>query len=246
MMNRWTLSSNKLLKSGIGYRDQNTGAWLRRLLIGCIALLAYRVAQASGGKSFIDFKVDPTKPSVVYTYGSPPGVLVKTTDGGETWEHATEDRLIRMTGLMIASAAPVVLYARSSRSLLKSTDQGSTWIETGTFPPFPDFLALDSASSSTLYAGSFGGNPPTDKPWIRSFSFDGKKLIVSGEYFDAGAVILLDGQEQGTKNDPRLPDSRLIGKKTGKKIKKHPETKIQVRNASGNLSQEVTIWPPLD
>lgn len=71
---------------------------------------------------------------------------------------------------------------------------------------------------------------------IATVSVVGKKLIVLGENFDPGAVILLNGNEQKTKNDVQNLKTRLIGKKAGKKIK--PGDKLQVRNPNGTLSQE--------
>ena len=64
----------------------------------------------------------------------------------------------------------------------------------------------------------------------------GKKLFVEGENFDPGAVILLNGEEQTTKNDRQNPRASLIGKRAGKKIK--PGDRLQVRNPNGSLSDE--------
>ena len=89
-----------------------------------------------------------------------------------------------------------------------------------------------------------GGVSPDDSPWIRSVFVEGKNLIVNGESFDNGAVILLDGNPQKTNNDVVNPASRLFGKKAGKKVKKNPETRIQIRNATGKLSQ--TVVRPVD
>ena len=65
-------------------------------------------------------------------------------------------------------------------------------------------------------------------PRIVSASVQGKKLFVFGENFDPGAVILRNGEEQKTKNDDLNPQTALIGKKAGKRIK--PGDKLQVRN----------------
>jgi len=229
--------------SGRFYRSTDGGgSWLD---------ITERAAQASGGTSLIDFKLDPISPSVIYTtaFSAMPvtsPLPIKTTDGGETWARISDEQSFRMGRVVAASAAPPVLYSMTNGALLKSTDRGDTWAQTGTFPPWPSFLAVDPGSASTLYEATSMGNPPTDKPWMRSFQFDGNRLIIYGEYFDVGAVILLDGQEQGTINNPLSPNGSLIGKKAGKKVRKHPKAKIQVRNANGSLSQEVTIWPPLD
>jgi Galactose oxidase, central domain/Kelch motif len=83
---------------------------------------------------------------------------------------------------------------------------------------------------------------PVAIPRIVGASVSGKNLIVLGENFDLGAVILLNGDEQRTANDGQSPKTTLIGKKAGKKIK--PGDKLQVRNSNGSLSQELTFTGP--
>ena len=73
-------------------------------------------------------------------------------------------------------------------------------------------------------------------PRITSASVAAKKLFIFGENFDDGAVILLNGEEQKTRNDDENPKTTLIGKRAGKKIK--PGDTLQVRNPNGTISQE--------
>ena len=88
------------------------------------------------------------------------------------------------------------------------------------------FFVLDSAE---IY-----GLIPIIK--ITSASVSGKKLFLSGENFLVGAVILLNGEEEKTRNDDQNPSTVLIGKKAGKKIK--AGDRVQVRNPDGTLSEE--------
>ncbi len=127
------------------------------------------------------------------------------------------------------------------------TDQGATWaaVNNGITSQFVNVLAIDRQSPETIYAGTSGGVRPSDAPWINTLFIDGKKLVIRGQYFDEKAVILLNGQEQKTKNDETEPAFLLISKKGGKKIKKDPATTIQIRNSNGKLSQELIIWPPI-
>ena len=74
---------------------------------------------------------------------------------------------------------------------------------------------------------------------IYNATVSGKKLLVTGENFDLGSVILLNGEEQKTGNDEQNPTTTVIGKKAGKKIK--PGDKLQVRNPNGSLSEEFTF-----
>ncbi|HET9530102.1 MAG TPA: kelch repeat-containing protein [Blastocatellia bacterium] len=80
--------------------------------------------------------------------------------------------------------------------------------------------------------GKFAAVPPT----ISMASVAGKKLIITGENFDDGAVILINGERQKTRNDDQNPQTTLIGKKAGKKVK--PGDRIQVRNPDGAISEE--------
>jgi len=73
-------------------------------------------------------------------------------------------------------------------------------------------------------------------PMIIAVTRQGKKLLVTGKNFDAGAAILINGEKQKSANDEQNPTTVLIGKKSGKKIR--PGDKIQVRNADGTLSPE--------
>lgn len=74
---------------------------------------------------------------------------------------------------------------------------------------------------------------------INNASVSGKELFVFGENFDLGAVILINGNEQKTTNDSQTPQTALIGRKAGKKIR--PGDKLQVRNSNGTVSQQFTF-----
>ena len=74
---------------------------------------------------------------------------------------------------------------------------------------------------------------------ISSASVEGKRLFVFGENFDPGALILLNGEEQKTRNDDANPKTTLIGKKAGRKVKAGDE--LQVRNPNGTMSEEFTF-----
>jgi hypothetical protein len=91
-----------------------------------------------------------------------------------------------------------------------------------------DVGSLDSVELGNTFAA-------VTPPKITMASVAGKKLIVVGENFDPDAVILINGEEQKTRNDDQNPGTTLIGKKAGKKIK--PGDRLQVRNPDGPLSE---------
>jgi hypothetical protein len=78
-------------------------------------------------------------------------------------------------------------------------------------------------------------------PRIIAVELSRKKLIVTGEGFDSGAVILVNGQEQKTQNDESNPMSLLIANKAGKSIAPGQSVMIQVRNSDGSLSETVSF-----
>ena len=53
---------------------------------------------------------------------------------------------------------------------------------------------------------------------------------------ESALPVLINREEQKTRNDDQNPQPTLIGKKAGKKIK--PGDRLQVRNPDGTLSEE--------
>lgn len=87
---------------------------------------------------------------------------------------------------------------------------------------------------------------PSGPPEVTDASVNGKKLIVAGQNFDVGAVILLNGEkEKKVSNDDENVTSMLIGKKSGKKISRGQTVMIQVKNPDGTLSNEFSFTRPL-
>ncbi len=78
-------------------------------------------------------------------------------------------------------------------------------------------------------------------PVITGALVKGKKLFVVGEGFDIGAVILLNGELQKTRNDAEDPNLRLVGFKAGKNISPGVPVTLQVRNSDGMVSPSFTF-----
>ena len=119
---------------------------------------------------------------------------------------------------------------------------------TGFIPSVADAVAIQSdgkivgaGSANPQFLGSTDfavARFQTTVPTISTASISGKNLIVSGENFDAGAIILLNGADQRTVNDSEKPFSILIGKKVGKKIAPGQQVTLRVRNPDGAISAE--------
>lgn len=80
-----------------------------------------------------------------------------------------------------------------------------------------------------------------DSPKILNAKVKGKKLIVTGENFAPGAVILVNGEPQKTKNDADLPTTMLIAKKAGKKIPDNTAVSIQIQS-DGSTSDKFGMF----
>ena len=192
--------------------------------------------------SVASLTIDPSNPSVLYIVPDFATKLYRSTDGGDSWASIIETQ-DWFSGLAVNPMDSSTLYLGTRQGVLKSVDGGVNWVKT-TFPVnSASRLIFDPAMPSTMYASNGPGKRPTDTPWIIALYLEGKRLTVSGESFDAGAKILLNGEEQKTKNSDPEPTRVLIGKKAGKKVKRDPSRKIQVRNSDGKLSQEVTFFP---
>ena len=94
-------------------------------------------------------------------------------------------------------------------------------------------------AASDIGAREFVGSAPT----IIGASISGKHLLVSGEAFDKGAIILMNGSSQKTLHDDANP-TVLIGKKVGKRIASGQRVVLQVRNSDGLLSLEFSFTRP--
>ena len=79
--------------------------------------------------------------------------------------------------------------------------------------------------------------PPAAAPLIANASVLGKQLLVLGENFASGAVLLIDGVKQKkVVADDANPDSLLIARKSGNLITPGQSVMLQVRNPDGQES----------
>src|SRR5205085_9271519 len=120
-----------------------------------------------------------------------------------------------------------------------------------TYTPNPDFVGTDTfffiASDSQLDSNVAKVTvivSAAAQPHITSAAISGKNLLVSGVNFDTGAVIVLNGVGQVTRNDAQNPSGLLVGKKVGKRIAPGQMVRLQVRNLDGTLSVEFSFVRP--
>jgi len=160
------------------------------------------------GASINLLAIDPAVPSTLYALvppffsrppvnGAPPkGSILKSTDGGESWN--TLDIPLPpgppaafFTSLVIDSSSTIYAVLPSfagpapGAAVLKSADGGATWKSLSALPPNTSIgtLFIDPTAASTLYAFGSSFTPPGPPSWRILKSTDG------GEHwntFDAG------------------------------------------------------------
>jgi BNR/Asp-box repeat./Beta-propeller repeat. len=116
---------------------------------------------------------------------------------------------------------------------------GNTYV-TGTAGSanFPTINAPASPNGiGGVFIVKFTPSQETAAPRILTVTTSGKNLVVTGENFTDGAVLLLDGEAQRTLQDEQTARTVLIGKKTAKRIAHGQTVTIQVKNSDGGLSE---------
>jgi hypothetical protein len=89
------------------------------------------------------------------------------------------------------------------------------------------------------------GAPAPQTPRIFNASLSGKKLFVSGENFQDGAKVEMDGEKQKTANEEDF-SHMLKCKKAGKKIDPGEQVSLVVRNPDGTVSAPFLFTRPLE
>ncbi|HKV41630.1 MAG TPA: hypothetical protein VJX67_20670 [Blastocatellia bacterium] len=78
-------------------------------------------------------------------------------------------------------------------------------------------------------------------PTITLAYLSGKKLIVKGLDFQAGAVVLINGRQEPTIQDPNNPGTELIIRKGRRKVSGLSHVGVQVLNPDGTISTEFNM-----
>lgn len=183
--------------------------------------------------------------------------IYKTTDAGASWvaidgEGASGIPDIPVHCIVIDPTNRLRLYVGTDLGVFVSTDGGANWARefTGFANTPTESLSLTNAEGIVrLFAfthgrGAYRVRLAAFTSRITAATVSGKKLAVTGENFDTGAVILINGQVQGTRNDDSNPKGALIAKKGGKKIGSGQTVTLRVRNADGSLTPDFGFTRP--
>jgi photosystem II stability/assembly factor-like uncharacterized protein len=102
--------------------------------------------------------IDPSHPGTIVA-GTIDSEIFRSTDGGLSWQPETFGGFnvsLQVLGLQFDPSNSATVYTASSEGLLKSGDNGVSWVVYGTTVPL-FALAIDPSSPQTLYAGNAAG-----------------------------------------------------------------------------------------
>lgn len=86
------------------------------------------------------------------------------------------------------------------------------------------------------------GSQTSPRPFIRGVRLEGKKVIVKGDNFQRGAVVVVGDREEKTKRDHDSPDDTLVAKKAGKHLTRGRAVSVLVENPDGKDSNFFYIY----
>ena len=100
-------------------------------------------------------KVDPTDSKLVYTtwynFSQHGNVVVRTTDGGETWKALGGTGFHPTVLIEIDPIQPNIVYIGFEFVLVRTTDRGESWQLADTLSGFPTAMAISPTNDSILY-----------------------------------------------------------------------------------------------
>lgn len=161
--------------------------------------------------------------------------LATASDGESTIDVFVRDLRTEVTTLLSVNRTGMATGNASSLGPGLSADG-----RMATFSSFGNnFVENDKNSKDDVFAFQIS-IPPPSPPEIIEVTITGKNLTVTGNNFDIGAVLILNGQPQKTSNDSENPTTVLVSKRVGKKIKSND--RLRIRNSDGTESAEF-IYP---
>jgi len=182
--------------------------------------LFFTVIQA--GKAPCSFSIASGSAEVSAAQGS--GDVLVAAPNGCAWSASSNAAWITITSAVNGTGSGNVTYLVAPNDGCRRN--GTLSIAGQTFTVTQDALA---------------GNCPI----ISGIAIEHKNLLVTGQDFDNGAVILLNEQPQPTLQDSQNPTTTLIGEKLRKKIEPGQTVEVQVRNSNGALSPAFTFTRPI-
>ncbi len=172
--------------------------------------------------------------------------VIRSTDNGENWTRVNQG-LSNIGGVLsVAINSNGDVIAAGFNGVYYSSNEGDTWTEVNTGLKNPSVSTIVASAEGYLFTGGYASSVfrsiesttlPPDAIIITGAECSGKKLFIFGRNFDAGAVIMMNGESQKTKNDDENATRHLIAKKSCKKMPRAQPVVLQVRNSDGRLSR---------
>jgi hypothetical protein len=115
------------------------------------------------------------------------------------------------------------------------------FIYVGGFTKSTDFLIStplvhQNAGKSDIFIARIDPTIDSNRPVLLQAVVSGKNLIVYGQGFDSGAVLLVNDEQVKTRNEDPDPTQVLFAKKAAKRIGAGHTAQLQVQNAGGKKS----------
>jgi len=111
----------------------------------------------TGGSYVYALEVHPTDPNIVYA-GTYLGGIYRSTNGGSSWSLESSDTL-RIYSFSTTPLNPNHVYAGTQMAVLKSTNSGASWFNSGTGIRGKNVRGLSAShlQSDRIYAGNLAG-----------------------------------------------------------------------------------------
>ena len=189
-----------------------------------IAVDSASAAYVTGYTSSSDFPTEsPLQPAI--GGGSFDAFVAKLSPSGAALEWSTY-----LGGSGVDAGFGIAADSSGNAYVMGQTDSTN-------FPTASPLQERNGGGSSDVFLAKINSVSATG-PRITGASVTNRRLLIQGSGFDAGAIILLDGQRQKTVGDDQTPATLLESRKAGKTIRPGQTVTLQVRNSDGALSNE--------
>jgi len=105
-------------------------------------------------------------------------------------------------------------------------------------------LRFANAGGRDIIIAKIDPNTTRKQPVLLQAAVSGKNLLVFGQGFDQGAVLLINDEATKTRNDDTAPDQILFAKKAAKRIASGQVVQLQVENPNGKRSNFLFFRKP--
>jgi photosystem II stability/assembly factor-like uncharacterized protein len=154
-----------------------------------------------GGGSAVAIAGAPSQPSTLYAAIVSPSQIVRTKDGGDTWQTVST---VVASSLAVSLDDPATVFAATAQGLMKSADGGATW--TTAFNGPVNRVVADPVDPASIYLFIFGqlwGSRDGGATWSRLLTKGDLLGIAIGR--DTPRTILVSGDQSlfGSTNGGR-------------------------------------------